>query len=155
MKIKSVSEALQLFKYILRQVSGEVVSTAAANFGRHRLVYARLWYRGVPFNVKFYLVYQRKPFESFEKFFDFPSKAYTVNKSIIEYCLKMKVHKLIFIDEVGNVYMVDPLVAYKVAKEKGWIRKTKKTGEVVVHIPTVLMTKIEYKEPDKKIISYF
>jgi len=154
MRVKSITEAYYLFKKILEQRSGIVVRVVPQNYGRHRLIHARLWYRGVSRPVKFYLIFQRKPFESFEKYFGFPSKAFTVNKSILEYCNKIDVDRLVFIDENGNVYMIDPRVALHIAYEKAWIRKTKKTGEVVVHIPITILLKIEYKELDKKITSF-
>jgi len=154
MRIKSINEAYYLFKRILKSRACEVIRVTPTNFGRHRIVHVKMWYRGVSSNVKFYLIFQRKPFESFEKYFNFPSKAFSINKSILEEIIKMGIDGLVFIDELGNCYYINPRIAYKIAKEKGWIRKTKRTGEIVVHIPIVILEKIHYNELDRKITSF-
>lgn len=142
--IKSISQAYFLFKQLLKKRGGEVVRVYPENYGRHRVIYAKMHYRGASKMYKFYLVYQREWFKAFSKMYGFPSEACTLNMSILIYCIRNSIDRIVFVNKHGTVLMISPREFYKIGKERGWIRRTKKTGEEVIHIPVVLMNKLEY-----------
>jgi len=143
--IKNISQAYFLFKELLKERGGEVIRVVPENYGRHRVVYAKMHYRGSSKIFKFYLVFQREWFKSFSKFYNFQSEACTLNMSILQNCLASGVDRIVFVNKHGVMLMISPQQFLEKAKENRWIRKTKKTGEEVAHIPITLMKKLEFR----------
>lgn len=153
--IKNIREAYSYFKEFLKSRSGEVIRCIPKNFGRHRLIIAKLWYRGSSFIAKFYLVYQREWFEKFDKFYNYPAKACTLNLSILNELVKSNIDRIVFVNKDGQMLMISPREFLKIAKERGWVRKTRKTGEEVAHIPITFLRPLEFSGFQNKLEKYF
>jgi len=112
------------------------------NFGRHRLVSVTVVAEGRVSRYKFYVIFQRRWFESFQKFFGVASEAVTVNMPILEKLCKHDYDRIVWVGGDGTIFWVDPRYMMQLVRENGWHRKTNKTGEKVAHLPLSQLTKI-------------
>jgi len=145
MIIRSIREAEEYIKKVLKEKYGiTVVRSIPFNYNRNRILICKVPERGFTYTVKYYLIFQRKPLIEFKRIFNFPSAkgGYAIREEILEYCRENKIKYIFFVNEVGTVYKIDPFSLYYLAKKYGWIRKRKDTGEVLYHIPTLLLDKL-------------
>lgn len=142
--ISGIRDATLYFtKYIREKRKGEVLEVHAENFGRHRRLLVKLYYRGAPVYVKVYLVFQRRWFEQFEKYFGWSEQAVTINLPILEYCVKHGINRIVWVHSSGTMFMTDPKTMLELVKKHKWIRRTRKTGEPVAHLPLSLLTRLK------------
>jgi len=138
--VGDIHEAAGRFMRLLRRrfaennivILGEKI--LPANFGRHRLIIVTARNGGVR-TYKFYLIYQRRWFESFQKYFGVPAEAASVNLSILERAVRHGYDRIVWVSQDGSMFWIDPREMKRIVEERGWIRKTRKTGEEVAHIP--------------------
>ena len=153
--IRDVHEATLHFTRFLRAKGFKVEVTLPRNFGRHRLIitkihrcldcreivkdpdrHSALYGHYVATQiVKFYLAFQRRWFESFYKYFGVNEMAVTLNKSIVEYCVKHGIDRIVFVHSDGAMFMISPKTMLKTAIRNKWIRTTRKTKEETIHLP--------------------
>jgi len=113
------------------------------NFDRHRIIYLDIGveFRSKPLTV--YLIYQRRYFQEFGKKFEVDDlMATSVRLSILEEIVKHRVDRIAWVYIDGAIYWTDPKFMLKLVREKNWIHKTERTGEVLAHIPLKYLTKI-------------
>ncbi|MHA1632598.1 MAG: hypothetical protein ACTSXC_07330 [Candidatus Freyarchaeota archaeon] len=145
--VENIDEATDLFINTLRarfSASGFVVKeilTAPMNFHRHKMVSVAVAGKGFK-RFKFYVVFQRRWFESFSKYFKVASEAVTINLAILVKLCKHGYDRIVWVSSDGSMFWIDPRRMLRLVKERGWIRETQKTGEVVAHVPLEFLTKI-------------
>lgn len=140
MEIRNVHEALNYFLKILKRKGFKIYGIKKENFGRHYGI--RAYYESNNYPVKFYLVYQRKWFQSFDKYFNIPDEAVTINLPILHRIIENHYDRIVWCNEEGKLYMIEPKKMLEIATRLKLIRRTKKTGEAVVHLPLVLLDSI-------------
>jgi len=139
--IGSVNEALHHFIRYLRARGFEVLKAKPTNFMRHYLIEARHW--SIPGRtVRYYLVYQREWLLSMPALFpDADAPGATVNREVLEECLKAGVSLIVFAHPTGY-YGIEPGEMKRLAEEHGWVRTSRKTGEETVHVPVTRLRPI-------------
>lgn len=145
--IENIHDAREYFIRVLKRKRFDVKKVVPHNFGRHYGIiasYMALNPNGLPTEVivKFYLVYQRRWFESFSKYYGVPDQAVSINLPVLVKVIGDDYDRIVWCNREGTLYMVDPKEMLRVAKEKMWIRKTEKTGETVVYMPLHKLKKI-------------
>ena len=145
--IENIDEATEEFIETVRarfSMSGfeiKDILTAPMNFKRHKMVSLTVASRGFK-RFKFYVIFQRRWFESFSKYFGIASEAVTINLSILTKICKHGYDRIVWVSEDGSMFWIDPRRMMHLVKERGWIRETRKTGEIVAHVPLEYLTKI-------------
>lgn len=140
--LHNIHEALERFKKILVDKGFEIVEVKDMNFGRHKLVKAKYTKNDYSNFFDFYLIFQRQWFLSFPKYYGVDEPAVSINLNLLKQAIYTGVDRLVFAHSSGKFFMVDPLVMKDIAESNKWIRKTKKTGEVVVHLPLSRLKRI-------------
>jgi len=140
LRIQGIKDALDSFLVRLRGFGYRIVDIKPMNFGRHYMidVFVRKPYGHY---MRFYLIYQRRWFEQFEKYFGIPDMACTINLSILRDCVRSNVDKIIIAHSNGEFYFTSPDAWLRLVEENGWSRKMRKTGETVAHLPIQYLRK--------------
>jgi len=139
MSVKNTRQALEILLELFKRRGFTVTKTTPMHFQRHYSIKAFHHDLGI---VRFYMIFQRKPFMKFAEYFGAKGGAVTINKNILNYLVEKKIDRLIYVLGDGKIYMISPkFFAYKAEKE-GWVRRTEKTGEEVCHLPLDLLTKV-------------
>jgi hypothetical protein len=149
-EIKDINEATKYFinfvkhRFEITPDAGvRVRKIVKTNFDRHRIIFFDF---GIHFKHKplvVYLIFQRKYFQEFGKNFQYDdAMATSVRLSILEEIVKHKYDRIAWVYWDGAIYWTDPKYMLKLVKENNWVHKTRKTGEVLAHIPLKFLTKI-------------
>ena len=152
MTIRSIYDATNiLVKYLNRYkrlgVWYEVRRVYREHFDRHRLIILRKHLGSRHVDVKIYLIYVRKWFESMPKYYpNVDSVGASINLEVLERLIKTGVDLIVYAHETDGLYKISPKEMHQTAKENGWIRVSKKTGEKIVNIPITRLKKISLKE---------
>jgi len=145
--INNVHEAKDYFIKILERKGFRIVKVIPENFNRHYGIITKKEYNAadgsvVTYTVKWYLVYQRKWFQSFDKYFGIPSEAVTINVPILVRVVENNYDRIVWVNMEGKVYMINPKDMLYIVAENKWIRRTEKTGEPVAHLPLHELTPV-------------
>lgn len=138
--ILNIHEARDLLIDFLRRKGYSVVKVLPSNFGRHYIIYVR---DPVLSEIRrYYLIYQRRWFESFQKYFGIPEEVATVNLSILHRIVLHEIPYIVWCNMEGKLFMIPSKKAWKIVRKNKWIRKTEKTGEITAHIPLSKLIKL-------------
>jgi len=133
-KISNIKDALSLFIELLRNRAYRILGVKPMNFNRHYLLEVQMLKPRRDYKT-FYLIYQRRWFEQFQKYFKIADQACTINLPILKECVRKDVNKIVIATEDGRFYMCNPHQWLKLVEDGGWIRTVKKTKEAVAHLP--------------------
>jgi len=138
--VLNIHEARDTLIDYLRSKGYSIVKVVPSNFGRHYIIYVR----DPVLNdmQRYYLVYQRRWFESFPKYYGIPEEAVSINLSILHRIVAHEIPYIVWCNIDGKLFMIPSKKAQKLVRKHGWIRKTEKTGETVAHIPLSKLIKL-------------
>jgi len=152
--VQNVNEAAE---YMLKRVKRNIKSRGLdlvrykvvdQNFGRHKLLIlyvkrrGRDWKNIWSFNV--YVIYQRRWFESFPKYFGVQDAAASMNLSVLKSVANRPISAVAWVAPDGTVYWHrNPREALNMVLKNKWYRPTDKTGEVVAYIPLSMLEKMD------------
>ncbi len=146
--INNVYEATDKFLKYLRDISKrgikyKVRKVIKENNARHRLIIVEEW-RGKwkARTIKFYLIYVRKWFETFSKYFNINSLGTSIRLDILERLYKTDVDYIVIIHKTDGIFLIKTDDFYLLAINNNWIRTPEKTGETLANIPIEYLTHV-------------
>ena len=138
--ILNIHEARDYFIKYLQSRGYTVYKTVPSNFSRHYIIYVRDPELGD--TRRYYMIYQRRWFESFHKYFGVQEEAVTINLPILYRIITHEIPYIVWVSLDGKIFMIPSKKALRLAKKNKWIRKTEKTNEPVAHIPLSKLIKL-------------
>lgn len=127
-----------IVKMLEKNYDIKVIATVPENFQRHYTII----FEDCMGKRKLYLIFQRKWFQSFPKYYGIDEEAVTINYSILKKLVEHEYDFIVWVSADGKAFMIEPVRMLRLVLEHGWIRKTEKTGETVAHLPLSFLSKI-------------
>lgn len=135
MAVGGIREACEWLVRFLNDSGAVVTHVENRNLNRHRMITVSVGFK----LYKIYLVFQGKPFMKFSEYYSYEGgkgmEAVSINHDILVSVAKEGVYRIVWVLGDGRVFFGDPKKILHEALENRWIRKTKRTGELVVNIP--------------------
>lgn len=138
--VGGIRDACEWLVKFLNESGAVTTRVENRNLGRHRMITVAVGFR----IYKLYLVYQSKPFRMFRRYYGYEGEgeieAVSINHDILVNVAKEGTYRIFWVLGDGRVFFGDPRTVLHKAIENRWIRRTKRTGELIVNIPIDTLT---------------